>query len=312
MLKQRHRRAARRTCHVGLGASAVMFVLSIANAPAVVTAAPTNGGTPTITVPSGQPNGGQPLTSGGSATAFALLPPSGAACTGDTAMDGYRVQTYMVPASVDPASLTFNSSGPLPFGSGASLRVPLYSAIGTAAYVNKTTAVTTGLITNIPTFSFGWVEPSSQPGYVPPGTYNIGFACTVGAASATQLDKYWNIQIAIADSAGDVPSKLTWSIPQTQATTSSSSTTTTSTTTTTIARATTTVAGATTTTTTASAVSTTIGAPAISNTSPPSSGSGARLSDTGGSSWAIALWAALALIFGRSALLLSRPVRVRE
>jgi len=59
---------------------------------------------------------------GNSSTSFTLRLPSGAACGGDSAHDGYRVQSYIVPSGIDPSTLTFNSSGPVPAGRGATSR----------------------------------------------------------------------------------------------------------------------------------------------------------------------------------------------
>lgn len=321
------RRRLRNLARFACGVSAVMLVASVSmsiEAPQRAGAAGVPSGAVVILVPPGTPTAGTPLNAGGSATAFALIPPQGAACSGDSATGQYKVQTYMVPVSVEPSTLTFDSFGPLPAASGANYRQPLYSAVGTA-FVNKTTAVSTGLLTGLPTFSFAWVGADGTT-FLPAGTYNIGYACTKGQASATQLDRFWNMQLTVAADAQDAPSLLTWAVPAVSATT----TTTTSSTTTTVAGATTTtVAGAATTTTvrsgstttSSSTTSTVAGATTTvaSNTtlfgSGAGSGSGGGYNGTyiataGSSPTPIIVWAILLLVFGRMALLFSRPLRV--
>ena len=99
-----------------------------------------------------------PLDSGTTATPFSLQLPAGAACRGDSANQGYRVQSYMVPANVDPATLQFGSVGPIPVATGVKLREPLYD-LNTSPFANAQTAVAThppgpGPIINIPGFNF--------------------------------------------------------------------------------------------------------------------------------------------------------------
>ena len=54
---------------------------------------------------------GRPIDGGGSATPFTLRLPDGAACPGDSANDGYRVNSYMVPLDVDPTTVTYLNAG---------------------------------------------------------------------------------------------------------------------------------------------------------------------------------------------------------
>ncbi|MEO7570866.1 MAG: hypothetical protein ABIX10_00360 [Acidimicrobiales bacterium] len=139
--------------------------------------------------------GGAPLNSGNSGTTFTLRLPAGAACGGDSANDGYRVQSYMVPVSVDPGSLTFNLSGPIPAAVGASFRQPLFDTTGTpytnAQTANATTPPGPGPIVNIPDFNYGTVF---VPGNIPAGQYNLGIACTLGAAGPNQMKEFWNVR----------------------------------------------------------------------------------------------------------------------
>lgn len=316
------RRVARDLARAGTVVSAALFVVSLTQATwpnAAVSAAAQNAGNAQILAPS-EVTLGAPLASGGSATVFALTPPSGASCTGDSTAGGYRVQSYIVPASVDPATLTFGPQGPLPAGTGANLRQPLFSGAGTPI-VNKTTAVASspgggGLLTGMPTISFG-VFGASGSQVIPAGTYNVGFACTLGLASATQLDKYWNAQMTFAVDSADKPSGITWtavvgSAPTTTTTAAPAVTTTTvasGVTTTTVKSGT---ATTTTTTVAGGATTTTVKNSAVATTTPSgsSSSSGLTTPATGAAPIPMAIWALLLLVFGRMAILLGRPVRV--
>ncbi|MDO9176642.1 MAG: hypothetical protein Q7V62_17685 [Actinomycetota bacterium] len=308
-------RAARQLARVGTVVSAAMLVVSIATSfgpGAQFVDAATNAGGLDVLVPPGTAAAGQPLTAGGSATAFALAPPEGAACSGDSATGGYRVQTYMVPASVDLDTLTFGLTGPIPSATGANYRQPLYTSAGSSR-VNKTTAVNTGLLIGLPILSFEWIGTDGTT-VLPAGTYNLGYACTKGAASATQLDKYWNVQFTVTAAAADVPAGLAWSVSAAVPTTTTTSTTV-GATTTTGAGATTTTTGSGTTTTVSGSTTTTIRATTttvrVSSGAGGGSGSGGgTIVATGGSPLPTLLWAVLLLVFGRMVILLGRPLRV--
>ena len=47
---------------------------------------------------------------------------------------------------------------------------------------------------------------------MPPGTYNLGIACTLGTGAAQVLDKYWNAKITMTADAAD-PNGIAWAIP---------------------------------------------------------------------------------------------------
>lgn len=218
----RHRRLAAVAARAGAVASAAMLALSawaaVDPVPTQAVAA-TNAGNATIA----DPTSDTALTEGGSDTDFAVRLPVGSACTGDSASDGYRVQSYMVPAAVDPASLTFGATGPLPEGTGAAFRQPLYAAFVGNPYVNGLTDLKVepdpgGNISGIPVFDFS-VFGADGPEIVPAGTYNLGIACTLGPPSATQIDKYWNVQMTVAHDAADEPAGLTWTVAASQAAT---------------------------------------------------------------------------------------------
>lgn len=278
-------------------------------------AAGTNAGNATAV----DPANGQPLTSGTKATDFTLKLPAGAACSGDSANDAYRVQSYHVKSTVDPASLTFDSSGPMPNGTGANFSQPLYATNGNP-YIDGQTAPATpapgpGPVTNIPAFDFSLYDA----GTLPAGTYNLGIACTKGNASATQQDKYWNIVFTVAADQSWVAANPTGGGATTTTTAAGGGATTTTvvggggTTTTTVAggTTTTTVPGATTTTsTTRPATTTTI------STTATTSGGGSVVADrglarTGNNSPQLLLAAFFLCAFGRLAYVLSRPMRIK-
>jgi hypothetical protein len=117
----------------------------------------------------------------------------------------------MVPSSVDPSTLTFGGSGPLPPGTGASFRQPLFD-VATSPVVNQNTPAAAtpggpGPIINIPDVNF----QVFSPGQIPAGVYNIGIACTLGPASATQMSNFWNVQMTVASNAGGADNAdITW------------------------------------------------------------------------------------------------------
>ena len=155
--------------------------------------------------------GAATLASGNSGTTFTIRPPSGAACPGDSANDNYLVQTYMVPASVDPSTLTFDADGPVPLGTGASFRQPLYSTTSQPVVSQLTAPATVapgpGAIINIPDMNYG----AFAPGDIPAGVYNIGIACTLGPPSATQMKNFYNVQKTFTTPGGG-PAAVNWSV----------------------------------------------------------------------------------------------------
>lgn len=166
-----------------------------------------------VTPAEGTSAGGLPLTGGSAATPFTLQLPSGASCRGDSANDGYRVQTYMVPERIDPATLQFGSVGPVPVGTGTAFRQPLFKTTSDPVVNTQTAAATRtpgpGPIVNIPAMNFSVY----REGDIPAGTYNVGVACTKGPASPTQLDTYWNTKLVVTAAPGTAAAAITWTVP---------------------------------------------------------------------------------------------------
>jgi hypothetical protein len=280
------RRLARLTARaVGGAAVFLLGATSLVGGPGSEVRAQTTAGAAIVV--SGQvPTTGQPITSGGSASVFALQLPVGAACTGDSASSDYRIQSYMVPSAVDPATLTFGLQGPLPLGTGAAYRQPLFTPQGVRV-VNVLTGIAVpaggpGPIPTLPAFNFS-AAPFAA-GIVAPGTYNVGIACTRGGG--TVLDRYWNVVMNFAADSSDSPSGLTWTVPQVDppgsSTTSSSTTTTVAggATTTIAGGATTTIAGGATTTVAGGATTTVAGGGGSATVSPASPAPGASYTVT--------------------------------
>ena len=163
----------------------------------------TNNGTATLT-----------QSSGTGATNFTINLGGSASCPGD-GNAGYRWQTFMIPAAADiDATLTFASSGPTAVGS--EFRQPLFDSSGSPV-VSKLPDIavapaTTGGISGIPNFNF----QVFSPGDIPNGTYKIGVACTLGAASETQLKSFWSQRITIAnDPTNTDNAKIDWVVGDT-------------------------------------------------------------------------------------------------
>ncbi len=200
---ERERASMRRTIKKALAGVTAMATAAIV-AP-LMTAAPAF-----ASPPSAQSGAGLTPTSGIGSTPFNLTLPLGAACSGDSAGGGWRWQTYMVPATVDPSTLQFNANGPVPAGVGATYRQPLFDVFGTPL-VDQSTAIADtaggpGLILNVPQTNF---EVFSA-GDIPAGAYNVGVACTLGPPSATQLDRYWNLKMTFSSNPAGGTAQVSW------------------------------------------------------------------------------------------------------
>lgn len=140
---------------------------------------------------------------GGSRTQFSLRLPSGSSCPGDSANDGYRVQSFIVPAADDVATLTYRSVSPQVPGGYA-----LYDLV-TNPFIQAQTADARapgqpGLIINIPNFSFA-VFP---PGRLPPGRYHVGIACSLHNTTV----RYWSTDLLLSAAPDDQPAHLRWQV----------------------------------------------------------------------------------------------------
>jgi hypothetical protein len=126
-----------------------------------------------------------PLTSGTRATPYGIALPSGAGCPGDSAHHGYHVFSYLVPAGVSPASLSFKT--------GAADKYYGYIAQG-AEFDAFNTAEGTGQVVDLPA-AFTWDRLTPHDLFVP-GTssseWEGGLACADAHGTVTN---YWNTGI---------------------------------------------------------------------------------------------------------------------
>ncbi|MGD0381472.1 MAG: hypothetical protein ABSC30_15970 [Acidimicrobiales bacterium] len=173
-------------------------VVALCAAPATAYASTLNG-TATITDPALNP-----LSSGGSGTSFSVALPAQAACTGDTASDGYHVFSYLVPQGTSPTTISFNTGFP-------STGYGFFSSIGTY-YGSANTASTTGQIIGIPDFEWGpaihgdGLTSALLYNGGTSGVWEAGIAC---ANSSGVVTDYWNTEITFTSSNTD-PDGFVW------------------------------------------------------------------------------------------------------
>jgi hypothetical protein len=142
---------------------------------------------------------------GDSTSAFTLRLPEGAACPGDSANDGWRVQSFIVPVGTDLAALVFAASRP-DVGDPASSRSlrEINDAIYTQRMTepNQTTGAP-GLILPLPPLTFAHFDT----GTFPPGRYQIGVACTT---PDWKVRRYWHAEIEFVPAPDVEPGGLRW------------------------------------------------------------------------------------------------------
>ncbi len=222
----RRRRVAAHLARTGCILSVGAFCLSLASVvvpvPGVASAATAGGAEVVIPAVDGQgnanPEAGQPLTAGDSATPFSFRLPDGAACTGDSAIQGYRIHSYLIGGDIDPNTITFQGiAGPLPEQQGApvaTFRSSLFDVSGSPYAAAQTSNADVeggpGVIVNLPPLSF---EPLFSTEFLPPGDYNAGIACWGPNTAENQplLDRFWNAKFTlVADAADTGPVGITW------------------------------------------------------------------------------------------------------
>jgi hypothetical protein len=158
---------------------------------------------PVVVVAGDGPNAGKQISDGKGSTSFSFLPQGKSECQGDSAEGNYRIQSFIVPQTVDPKSLTFESTKPAGEGNWA-----LYD-VNTRPYVQDLTSVAVapgkpGRIDSIPQLSFA-VFP---PGTLAPGLYKMGIACSL-MNDATRI---WETTIEITEDLNDSPANIRWTV----------------------------------------------------------------------------------------------------
>lgn len=144
---------------------------------------------------------------GDSTSAFGISLPEGASCPGDSANDGWRVQSYLVPAGTDVGSVVFEAlrpEGPDP-GTYRSLR-EVNGGIFTQQFTQSNDEPGhPGLILPTPALTFAWYPEGS----LPPGQYTIGIACT---PADWNVVRFWHVDF-IFETASDVqPGGMRWHV----------------------------------------------------------------------------------------------------
>jgi hypothetical protein len=183
-------------------ASAVAFLGAFAGL-AVVGVNPAGASTVDGVATIADPSGLNSLPSGGSTTQFTINLPASAACSGDTATDGYHVFSYLVPKGTNPTAVSFVNGFP-------SVDYGLFTSTGNY-YGKANTAQTTGQVVSIPTnlefaplLSRGVTAATLESNG---GVWESGIACANSSGTVTD---YWNTQLTFTANGGD-PNGFVWS-----------------------------------------------------------------------------------------------------
>ena len=161
---------------------------------------------------------GTTMESGRAEDRFRLKVPVRSSCPGDSLNDDYRVQSFIVPDTDDPGSLEYEALKPA--GDG---RWALHNTFGTRwvqqGTTNNSAPGSPGLIDESPVLTLDYF----QSGQLPPGTYRVGLACTLG----TSTTRYWDARLELSDDAAmsgaqwtvldqvpyAAPSGTSWTLP---------------------------------------------------------------------------------------------------
>jgi hypothetical protein len=195
-------RSSRTIVAVALAALTAVATLAVAGVNSA--SASTLNGIATTALPSNDTY----LASGGSNTLFTVALPPSAACTGDTAHDGYHVWSYLVKQSESIAATTFSAA------TGPSQGFGLYES-DLNYYGPINTAQNTGEIIQIPN-DFSWGAGVAGGSFTAAdllytggssGIWEAGLAC---ANSTGVLTDNWNTEVTFTQSGTD-PNGFTWS-----------------------------------------------------------------------------------------------------
>jgi hypothetical protein len=123
---------------------------------------------------------------GTSSNEWTALPPAPSFCPGD-GVAGYRLNSFVTPVTNDPATLTYDSNGPIGTNTYA-----LVTAAG-SPFVAALPGLGDGLVTGVPAFSWA---PYAGAG-LPAGNYFIGIACTLATAGVTNTVTYFSTTVTL-------------------------------------------------------------------------------------------------------------------
>jgi hypothetical protein len=142
------------------------------------------------------------LGGGGSQTNFGLRLPDGARCAGDSAHQGYREWSYLVPKGTDLSTISF--VGPLPqpglgFDAAGEFFGPAF------------TEPITGAVRLAPAFSFArWTAADLLPRGATTSVWEGGIACSTPKGT---MSSYWNAEFVFTATASD-PLGFSWTVRQ--------------------------------------------------------------------------------------------------
>lgn len=125
-------------------------------------------------------------STGTSATVFTALPPAPSFCPGD-GVAGYRLNSFVTPVANDPATLKYDSNGPI-----GTNTYPLVDQFG-SPFLAALPGLGDGLVTGVPSFSFAAFAGAGLPA----GNYFIGIACTLATAGVTNTVTYFSTTVTL-------------------------------------------------------------------------------------------------------------------
>lgn len=149
------------------------------------------------------PNSRQPIYSGDSNTPFVLRVPPEAVCPGDSANDDWRVQSFLVPVTDDPASIQFGVIGAEGDGQFAVYSLQTRPYVDTLTEQNSAAGLPGKIPESVP-LSFG-VFPA---GTLTEDRYRIGLACTLFRETAV----YWDTEIELTSAPEVEPGQFRWTV----------------------------------------------------------------------------------------------------
>ncbi len=155
-----------------VAAGSVLLVLATPAAASVAS------GPATITRPGG--TAGAALPSGGARIPFTVALPTNAACSGDTAHEGYHVYSYLVPAGTDLSKVTFVNFPSAGYG--------LVDSSGTSSPTTHSPATARGADAGVGSAGTGGPGTASGSPGLPGGAVGQqGAGATVGSPAAGDL-----------------------------------------------------------------------------------------------------------------------------
>lgn len=148
-------------------------------------------------------NSNDELQEGDSNTVFSVRLPDGATCPGDSANDGWRVQTFIVPAANDLGRLDYGATRPR-----GDFMYGLYTTEG-RPYTQILLAQNPGpgipgVILAMPALSFAPFTPD----LLPVGRYRIGVACSYFEVG----ERYWDAELELTEDTGVEPGQRRWRV----------------------------------------------------------------------------------------------------